>query len=517
MNPLLKKIFDAGRRLASTFRSLAEKSASLWPGLSGGTRIPRFFRFPADLLPRLAYWLRRGLPDLVSPGHRSLMYEAHLSIDPEAGMEILDGVGYYFPLPFAGQTFTVRATAESHHPETSRGLQISFIVESESTVQAWFMRFSFVRLRLRERLRNLTARILLYALTGQHRNYAFSPREYATGHWLRELYPTLHPASFPEFGWLPDRIKNSPGTWGSGKFNQDRHAALQERRREPLRRRRRILLIPLRAKRHEMERLLPPPFEPRWRNAPAVSAERAEVRLYLRVFLDGGPLESATIDSPTSARLPHESGIIPDLTAHEPKQEPGDETGLYMELLVPALLHADSVRARGWVPLMARRLPLDRPTLPWDSITCSYRIRRDGLRFCIGDRKRRLLGQTLWQPLRGIHRGEYPPRLVRVPTNILVQEPETLDVHLFRESYTAPANRTYILEQSPDPQEPDTRKPGPGTELAAYLSEQLGVSVQTEPRAWFISYADVATLSEKQIPLTECHYRNPRPNVPELA
>ncbi|MEQ9362714.1 MAG: hypothetical protein RIF32_00640 [Leptospirales bacterium] len=510
------------RRLASTFQGWFEKSALRRPG-SGENRSPT-----ARILPRLSYWLRRGLPELSRPAHRSVEYEARLSIDPERGHEILDGAGYYFPLPFAGQNFRVQAAADDRASGHARGLQLSLLVESETTVQSWLMASPAIRRRLEERLRNISARILFYALTGEHRNYAFSSKEYATGHWMRELYASLHPNSFQETSWIPPRALYDRAGNPRFFFQRPRHAALAERRRPPLRRRRRILLIPIRARRSEVEGLLPPPFHARWRNAPEVSSERADLRLYLRVFLDGGALEHpAWAGAPDDVPVVQPGAVfpkgdlntprMPELSEYETRRKSGDESGLYMELLCPAQLHADSIRTRGWIPLQARRFPLDRPALPWDALTCSYRIRADGLRFCLGDRKRRLLGQTRWRPARGLRAGEYPPRLARSrPTAIFIQSPDSLDVHVFQESYTAPANRIYILDREPSS---DGRRPqaSPAQDLCDYLAGRLGIALRPEKHAWFISYADVATLSEQRVPLTECHYRNPRPAVPDLA
>lgn len=462
----------------------------------------RFQAFVAgtSALPRLAYLVRREIPDALRPPPRSVLYETRLSIAPEECLEILADAGYYFELPFAGQIFSVRASAQAGEP---RGVELSLIVESTSWPQSLILRVPRGRRAVEERLRNITARIVFMALTGQHRNHAFSSREYGTGHWLRELYPTLQPAGFQEIGWLPT------GLWPLRK----RHAGFEERLRHPLRRRRRILLLPMRARRADVERLIPPPFEPRWRNPTTVAGDHTELRLYLRIFLDGGPLYAGSAGRRSSYNIAEDAAgfPIPDLTRALPEQEDGEESGLYLELLCPALLHGDAVRARGWVPLLALRLPLNRPGLPWDALSASYRVRADGLRFCAGDGRRRLLGQAHYAPLRGMHRGEKPPRLVRVPTNIFIQSPETLDVHLFRESYTAPANRTYILRNLMTPG--STRPPA----IDTYLAEKLGIQIQAEPRAWFISYADVATLSHRRVPLIDCHYRSPRPIVPDVA
>lgn len=527
---LWQKILAGGRTLASTIPERFKKT----PEFDGAARPPDAPQAGAaisnqgrQILPRLAYWFRRSLPAFFQPARRSVEYETHLSIESETGLEILDGAAYSFPLPFAGQNFRAQAApteARSGEGAHSRGLRLALLIEAETRTQAWFLRLPAVRSRLQERLRHLAARILFYARSGEHRQYAFSSREYATGRWLRELYPALNPASFPEAGCLPAGWHGKISDALPALIAPPQHAAFAERRRMPLRRRRRILLIPIRARRAEVEGILPPPFEARWRNSREIPAGRAELRLYLRICLDGGPLLGADdrrkfemkTDASGEGALPglrdHSKHAPPDLSEYETRMHSGDENHLYIELLCPALLHSDPVRTRGWLPLMARRFPLNRPVLPWDELSCSYRVRSDGLRFCLGDARRRLLGASVWRPLRGLRAGEFPPRLLRSrPAGVFVQSPESLDVHLFRESAVAPANRIYLLERlvAPAPQES-----APGErDVCDFLEGQLGLALTAERHAWFASYADVATLSEQRIPLDECHYRNPRPAI----
>lgn len=459
-------------------------------------------RFTAGLRPalaRLAYAareigqsLRAGPPGSAT----SVLYETRLDMDPDAGADILHSVGHSFPLRIGGLRFVARAAGEAGR---QRGFDLSLYITPDGWRESLWLWPRFMRKRAREQLRAISARIQLYAWTGEHADYAFAPEEYARGRWLSELYPSLRAESFRNRRQL---LVNPFQNFGGP------HAALAEQRRHPRRRRRRVLLLPMRARQQELAGLLPPPLQARWRVQPNTSGRPgsdADIRLYLRVFLDGGPLVSPDSAAPPDHMLADEMDPAAephDLSEWEPARAAGTERRLYFELLCPALLHADSLRTRGWAPVFARSIALDQPSLPlrlWNEFTASYRVRRDGFRFCLGNERRRLQAVVQGRPLRGLRRGDRPPRLARVPGHIFIQSPENLDVHVFRESSTVPANRIYVL---------DTHSPDSGARgFADWFTRRFGIPLTSESRGWFLSYADVESTPIARLPLTDCHYR----------
>ncbi len=450
--------------------------------------------------------LGRSLADGPPGLRRSVLYETHLDIDPDAGADILHSVGHSFPLRIAGLRFNARAAGEAG---PRRGFALSLYISAEGWRESLWLWPQATQKQAREQLRGLAARNQLYAWTGESAEYAIATEEYAAGRWLSELYPSLRPTAFQNRSLYFSRLNPLASS-------DHRHAALQEQQRHPRRRRRRILLLPIRARQSELAGLLPPPLQARWRVRPETGGQAntdASIRLYLRVFLDGGPLTAssprqeleaagnASSDAATLEAKLNAPEAFRDLSQWEPARAAGTERGLYLELLCPAMLHADALRTRGWVPVFARSIPLAQPALPlrsWNEFPASYRVRSDGFRFCLGDERRQLQAVAQGRPLRGLRRGERPPRLARVPGHIFIQSPENLDVRVFQESNTVPANRIYLLDRAGT---------AAGQGFADWFSQRLGIAFTAEERGWFLSYADVESRLVAQLTLTECHYR----------
>ncbi len=443
-------------------------------------KLSRWRRYPA----RVHYFFRRRLPAYFRVPPETILHAADLPIEFHDAIPLIERPGYRLRLRFLVRSIPVRSTVEHGDPRSVRWV---FRLDSHGPLTAVILRF--FRTAIRRRLEAVSRRILLYAWAGlsdaDNDAHDLTAAEYISGSALRRRYAVLDPRRFPLPLAIPDR-------WFSGRAVFPglipNHVAAREHRLHD-RRARRVLVLPFYTTAEQLETILPPPFllrDPR--------RGRQRQRLILRVYLDGG-----------------------DVTEQGSSVAPGHERWIYFELLAPVRIEGDHLRGRGWMPVVAGRVPVDRPRLPYDPCTASYRIVRNGFHFCIGDRRRRVVAEALYYPRRGLKKGDRQAVGAGVPTRIFLYDPFTLRIAVIEEFWDTPVNRQYAVEnarrKSSYSADAD-RFPPP---MADYLAGKLGIPLRPGRWGWFLSYANVGTLTKARIDPLDCHYRHLEPEAPELA
>lgn len=437
------------------------------------------------ILARLNYAFRRGLRSWFTVPPETILHTADLPIEFRDAIPLIERFGYRLRLRFLIRSIPVRSTVEHGDPRSVRWI---FRLDSHGPLTALLLRF--FRKAIRRRLEAVSRRILLYAWAGiaageDPESYDWTATEYISGSALRRRYAVLDPRRFPLPLAIPDR-------WFSGRAVFPglipNHVAAREHRMNA-RRARRVLILPFYAMAETLESILPPPFLLRRK-----TGDRQRQRLILRVYLDGG-----------------------DVSERGSSVAPGDERWIYFELLTPVRIEGDRLRGRGWMPVLAARVPVNRPRLPYDPCTASYRIVRNGFHFCIGDRNRRAIAEALYYPRRGLKRGDRQAIGAGVPTRIFLFDPHTLRISVVEELWETPVNRQYAVEHARRKSSYTDEAGRLPPSMASYLSAQLGIPLQPGRWGWFLSYANVGTLTRTHIDPLECHYRHLEVQAPELA
>ncbi len=176
------------------------------------------------------------------------------------------------------------------------------------------------------------------------------------------------------------------------------------------------------------------------------------------------------------------------------------------ELRAPVQLLSRSRTLHGWLPLVAGRVPIDRPVFPWDGVSASLRRYPEGLRFCAGDARRQLLYHCVYRPLRTLRAGDVLSPFFSGEQRIFVQSPASLDITVFAEKPDFAVNRLEIaLDETPtwEHHHRSGNLPGP----AAYYGDQLGVSLGLPTEALYLARLSIELSHDCEIPLREANYR----------
>ncbi|MBI3394401.1 MAG: hypothetical protein HY042_01055 [Spirochaetia bacterium] len=176
-------------------------------------------------------------------------------------------------------------------------------------------------------------------------------------------------------------------------------------------------------------------------------------------------------------------------------QEPTALLSLYMSVESQTTHGA----LRSFVLLFAAAVPMVRPGLPTDHYTGSYRLRTEGLRFCLGDRNRRLLFHGIYRLVRPFTHGDMLPDVLR-PDRILTDFSDELDMLFVREEVESAVNRMYVVETAPFPEQ----LPGP----ADFFEDFFGVPFR-EGRTCFAPELTIRTREPLCLPLSSFEFRIP--------
>ncbi|MCB1309764.1 MAG: hypothetical protein KDK30_16355, partial [Leptospiraceae bacterium] len=139
-----------------------------------------------------------------------------------------------------------------------------------------------------------------------------------------------------------------------------------------------------------------------------------------------------------------------------------------------------------------------RPQLPGDRHTASYRMLRRSIRFALGDEHRKVLGEVLARPLRGINHTDSFPEILYSTDTLIYQDGESLDLEIISIERRVSLNRVYRLSRQ-------IRSGAPT--LETWLSHRLGCTLHTMPYAWLVSYMDIEHGARRMIALRDCQFR----------
>ncbi len=301
---------------------------------------------------------------------------------------------------------------------------------------------------------------------------------------MRALYPAFHGESAYAPG-ISRRLLNAaplnrPPLW-------ERKPPAIARRERPAFRLRRALALTFYAPTEDVRALLPPPLVLRdMRTREGRSANLTP--LYLIAAIDAGEIDPAGWAQPA---------VLPARYEH------GDERELWLELYAPATLTADGLRASGWTPLFAPRPAYDDQAHPWAPVAAQYRILSRGLALSVYGAGEELLGEGAFAPRRGLRSGDAAPAPFRAQGTVLMVDPESMAVRVFREERLAPLNRIYMLgaERSLAPDRPG---------IANLVNRVTGLAVRAPRAAAFVSYMDIRITYARSLRLADCQYRIPR-------
>ncbi|MCB1320487.1 MAG: hypothetical protein KDK34_09555, partial [Leptospiraceae bacterium] len=259
------------------------------------------------------------------------------------------------------------------------------------------------------------------------------------------------------------------------------------------RRYRRVLIVPMMVQVRELRQYLAPPLHASAPRAPGQSGasiripiDAESIPLYCQIYLDAGCGES---NRKTKAKQSHQELAF---------SEPGAEEFLAVTLLAGVRLMTDHETINGWQTLFSTNIPLLRPQLPGDRHTASYRMLRRSIRFALGDEHRKVLGEVLARPLRGINHTDSFPEILYSTDTLIYQDGESLDLEIISVERRVALNRVYRLSRQ-------IRSGAPT--LETWLSHRLGCTLHTMPYAWLASYMDIEHGARRMIALRDCQYR----------
>ena len=316
-------------------------------------------------------------------------------------------------------------------------------------------------------------------------------------------YPSLSPANFQTpgrpIGLLFEKLTDLPPVkrvQAVFRRSPDASPGPGDRGpRPPVRRYRRMLVLPLSSSKEELARILPPPFL-----GPELGP--GLTTLYFTVCLDAGVSEHIDLTR-TDPDAPDAS--YPD--GRNDFRVVGRENRLMFEVLAPARIRGTNFDHRGYLPLFAGWTPLFREPTARDPYSAVYNFKKRVCRFSLGDSLGRLQMRINFSPGRVIRSGDgIPGFLMHGRTNRFRQDRDDFSILLEENIVDYTANRVYLMRPLV------SREPSPAStsrsilDAAEFFSQRLGLDLQNVGPAFFLGRLDIIS-HQSPLPLWNTIYR----------